>query len=132
MHEGLGRLDLPVAYSQVERKHRGQVRFPDGAQKRHVSRIDVIDEHPVPTLGGECAPQPVAQFELLAVLGELHIRRKRRLVRVVREHGIEVLVHDPFQAASVARRRVDLATRQQDSAEQSNSNAANRTDLLIH
>jgi hypothetical protein len=49
----------------------------------------------------------------------------------VRKHGIEVLVHDPFQTGTVARRRPGsgVTTQHQDSAEKSNSHAA---DLLIH
>ncbi len=70
VHEGFDGGDLAFTDPQVQRQHRRGIRFPDRAQKGHVTGLHVGDEHPVGALRRDGSPQSVAQLQLLPVLGE--------------------------------------------------------------
>ena len=111
-HDLLDLRDLLVANLQAQRDQRRRalarlaVVFLDRAEERDLPGRHVGHEQPVVSLRAQRVPEPVADREPLAVLGEAHAGRERHGAGVVRNHGVEVTVDEALEARAVAVRGV--------------------------
>ena len=80
----------------------GRLLLADAAEERDFAGFDVGDEEAVGSLPVHGVPQAVAEFELLAVLGEFGVLGDGRFGGIVRDDRVEIAVDEGFEAGAVA------------------------------
>ncbi len=111
--------DLAVVHPQPQRN---QGRLPAlrltavllyRADERDLAGRRVADEQSIRPLGAHAPPEPVADVQPLAVLGEPHVLGERHRARIIVHDGVEIAVDPVLEAAAITLLRRGRSRRQQ-------------------
>ncbi len=86
---------------QAQRESNRRVVLAQGSEKPDLAGLRIGDVELVGAEAAGSAPDAFAERNHLLVFGELDLGRQRQAVGIARDHGVEVLIDEAFQAGAV-------------------------------
>ena len=86
---------------EAQRDRDRRVIFPQRSEEADLAGLRIGDVELVCTEAAGSAPDAFAERNHLFVFGELDLGRERQTIGIARDHGVEILIDEAFQAGAI-------------------------------